>query len=1727
MAFLLSGLAFVFLSHNSLALDAGTDVIANTVKLGLDSPIKIATRIINFVMIFLGIIAVSLMIYAGFKWMTSGGNEDQVSEAKRTLKMAVIGLVIILSAWGVTVFVLNRLVTATGNSTNSVTTPGDDNNDCVGFGCAGSSCDSNSLLSGCQAGSCQTGLVCSPSSCTCATDTNSGGQGDVCSSTEGTCTADNTKCNIDNGLRCNDSTCICEGSPVITEISPVGGFCEGDTNLPCNDDSQCAASSAGLCNLDAPNGKAGDLLTIYGYNFGNDPSKIKVYFEGSLDPVSLAPDLYSNCPSSISDNEIIVVVPSGSVAGSISVVINDEYGDYSNDETLGPQLEDFVLTGFSRPGICAVSPDAALTGEEVLYNGINFNSNMEAYFGNYTNNYKAYSFSSNSTASGLAVVPNISSSKTGTFVSLDYSNGATIYSNIVAFEKQSVPAARLGATISSFEPSSGNVGQYITIYGSGFGDYKGTSQVFFSGVEADYNFPQACLQSIWKDDRIVVKVPAGLVNSNYIIKVQVDSQENVSANSFSFDSSLALSPSICRLDPKMGPVSTSVKIWGEYFNNSVSLLRFYNQKDSAATNGDNDNGASTVSGSVPTGAISGPVRVVRNNLLSNGLNFTVGECSGDESCGGTVCCPFGSPKKGQCATNLLGCYYSVLASVFEWSFNTGIGTSCDGDATTAVCDLNNQLCPVGESCSVDSCTCQPCSGANCGGEGSSCSSDSETCSADNTLCNTGLTCNTSSCTCQSATAYSCAYKASLNDSCPTGFCPNSPGLCSADSSSAIQTAGNCDTSCNSINNCDDGSCEFSETMQYCFRGICDTDTKMTFDNLGELNVSCVQQVNYGNQWHFEINTSQNCPDGWFRGIGNKCVDSTSRTNSTCNVCDDGFKCMPNAELDGGAANDAGNGVCITGDKQCSSGYKCDGATNKCTKTVQESCACCCKIDAPAGSQCCTGTTCQGTCGDDTTDDGAGLGYCGGCYSEGNTVSQNDDTCNCSNASGKFCLANTKYPGGACVDCTQLDAESCSDHVSVCCWDGRDEVCRGGDGEAITKDVGDKNYGQCAYYACSGASCDKKYPRAYDNVEYKYSNIDSCTTACSDVPADCSDYNNAGSPAAIAASCIADSNCCFDQATSQCGGGSRLTSSDVGTAYVGYCAHYSCNSTAATCSLNTDYSGLVGPYSSLASCSAACQPLTPSGKLCAEDGSCQPDLCAGNFKCLIGTGYASAADSSCGTCCCDPNATTDACGDIYPALSCEADRGTCSGGSRGLCCGCTSDTQCSGGTTTGCSNTSCCEERPKIIESATSPLADQTNVCRNSIINIPFDQNIDLLTVSGNVILLAEKPTNEACPTGTITIPQEYSLVQRFLAFFDKAYVSVAKIFSNKVVAVSPDTNLYNYCLVSGSAIAEDSGSNTNIRFYPEKLLDPSTNYYVVVKGQEDVASSSNGIVSAKGIGLREDGYDGYYIGPWSSTGTSYPGSYIYSFTTMSSNNQSSGLCLVDKVQILPKSYLFDTASNDPVEDDININSATFDTKADKDKVYIANALAADGQVLNSIPGVYYWNFSWGIQNNKVVNFENVSGLTNSGDRRLVSVVPGVTDGSSEVSVQINIDGIFGPSSKSSSEKANVFICSNPWPATTTINGYLFWQPFIDENTNCSTGNCADYNYSFYYCRDSGVAGPDDDLPSLSGKGEVIRGQSDKKVCSNNREEECFVDADCDTGAVCVYEMLKESYFFSN
>jgi hypothetical protein len=81
-------------------------------------------NIINIGLSVLGIVAVILFIYGGYLWMTGRGKEERITKAKETLEAAIIGLIIILAAYAITYFVVDRLMSATGTPT-STTSPTD------------------------------------------------------------------------------------------------------------------------------------------------------------------------------------------------------------------------------------------------------------------------------------------------------------------------------------------------------------------------------------------------------------------------------------------------------------------------------------------------------------------------------------------------------------------------------------------------------------------------------------------------------------------------------------------------------------------------------------------------------------------------------------------------------------------------------------------------------------------------------------------------------------------------------------------------------------------------------------------------------------------------------------------------------------------------------------------------------------------------------------------------------------------------------------------------------------------------------------------------------------------------------------------------------------------------------------------------------------------------------------------------------------------------------------------------------------------------------------------------------------------------------------------------------------------------------------------------------------------------------------------------------------------
>lgn len=83
------------------------------IVLGKASLQQTVAKLINVALSMLGMIAVVIVLIGGFKWMTAGGNEEKVGEARKLIFAGIVGMAIILSAWAIARFVLVQLSTAT------------------------------------------------------------------------------------------------------------------------------------------------------------------------------------------------------------------------------------------------------------------------------------------------------------------------------------------------------------------------------------------------------------------------------------------------------------------------------------------------------------------------------------------------------------------------------------------------------------------------------------------------------------------------------------------------------------------------------------------------------------------------------------------------------------------------------------------------------------------------------------------------------------------------------------------------------------------------------------------------------------------------------------------------------------------------------------------------------------------------------------------------------------------------------------------------------------------------------------------------------------------------------------------------------------------------------------------------------------------------------------------------------------------------------------------------------------------------------------------------------------------------------------------------------------------------------------------------------------------------------------------------------------------------------
>jgi cytochrome bd-type quinol oxidase subunit 2 len=98
------------ISHNlGCGANLSTDQSSCSTSTGTNRIQTIVTQVVNIFSVIVGIVSVIMIIYGGFKYITSGGDSGNISAAKNTIVYALIGLVVVALAQFIVQFVLNKV----------------------------------------------------------------------------------------------------------------------------------------------------------------------------------------------------------------------------------------------------------------------------------------------------------------------------------------------------------------------------------------------------------------------------------------------------------------------------------------------------------------------------------------------------------------------------------------------------------------------------------------------------------------------------------------------------------------------------------------------------------------------------------------------------------------------------------------------------------------------------------------------------------------------------------------------------------------------------------------------------------------------------------------------------------------------------------------------------------------------------------------------------------------------------------------------------------------------------------------------------------------------------------------------------------------------------------------------------------------------------------------------------------------------------------------------------------------------------------------------------------------------------------------------------------------------------------------------------------------------------------------------------------------------------------
>lgn len=600
-----------------------------------DTDLRITiARVIRTFLSVLGIIAVIIVLYGGFVWMTARGDADKTDRAKKILINGFIGLVIILASWSITTFVLNTLLDATGGTGTSTSSSSGGARGTYGGGSTTSFAVSGYLPEGDV--SIRNIVVRITFSRQVDADTIAGNI--VISNTttgeevEGTLDVSGNRVSFTPATPCpephTDRFCFDESTPYTVTVDSDVKSTAG-TALSCTAGSCSSTFTTGTL-IDTEDPVASVTYPDSGQSISVDSfTAVQV---GATDDSEIATadfyagdDWFDTVPASGSDLSDVTIESTWytddaeeGTSYTLEVTVTDIAGNEDSDSvrirTLAAHCfdgtqsgdeegrdcggscgacdggscseDDDCSSGTCEAGSCVVypeiesiSPSNGAVGTFVTVSGTGFGSSGSVYF---------------SDASGglmEADIPSCGDGWSSTEVIVEVPEGAQDGPITLQTSRGYADATDddQGLLISDFDvndtqrpslcnirPETGEVGDAITLSGYDFGSDRGLSFVSFSPVSSEYDARSASSYSSWSDTSLVATIPTLTAGEYVYVTVTVD---GVTSNAISFgvDYGDDVVPTIYSVNPGSGGIGQYVTISGVHFGESLGSVWFEDQ----------------------------------------------------------------------------------------------------------------------------------------------------------------------------------------------------------------------------------------------------------------------------------------------------------------------------------------------------------------------------------------------------------------------------------------------------------------------------------------------------------------------------------------------------------------------------------------------------------------------------------------------------------------------------------------------------------------------------------------------------------------------------------------------------------------------------------------------------------------------------------------------------------------------------------------------------------------------------------------------------------------------------------------------------------------------------------------------------------------------------------------------------------------------------------------------